>query len=156
MNRFVKSILLAAALLFASVPAFAAPIPYPNSANINTPLDAANYVISVLNGSSPAFSSLQTGTAASGAITLNGTKAFITSEALTTAAGSDYTLTWTNSAATAVSIVHCSVGNGTNTTVGVAPDGITPAAGSVVIKVRNTHASAALNGTIVLGCTVSN
>ena len=89
-----------------------------------------------------------TATAAAGAATLNKMAGTITSEALTTAAGADYTLTLTNSVVAATSIVLATVDNGTNTTVGIAINRVTPAAGSVVILVRNTHAASALNGTV--------
>jgi len=91
-----------------------------------------------------------TATATAGAATLNASKGKVTSEALTTAAGSDYTLTITDSAITASSIVLASCANGTNTTEGMAINRVQPAAGSCVIHVRNTHASAAWNGTIVV------
>lgn len=89
--------------------------------------------------------------ATAGAATLNTQKGKITSEALTTAAGADYTLTLTDSAITAASLILCSVANGTNTTEGLAVNRVQPGAGSAVIHIRNTHASAALNGTIVIG-----
>jgi hypothetical protein len=94
----------------------------------------------------------RTATAAAGAVTLNSSRGVITSEALTTAAAAVYTLTWTNAAIAATSIPLCTVGNGTNTTVGPSLAGVTPAAGSVVIVVRNTHAAAAFNGTIKVNC----
>lgn len=90
-----------------------------------------------------------TATAAAGAVTLNAAASgVITSEALTTAAGADYTLTITDDAIAASDIVLASVQNGTNTTVEPAITRVTPAAGSVVVIVRNLHASVALNGTI--------
>lgn len=89
-----------------------------------------------------------TATASSGAATLSKSSGLVTSEALTTAAAAIYTLTLTNTLATASSIVTFSVGNGTNTTVGLVPMSCTPASGSIVFKVLNNHASAALNGTI--------
>lgn len=92
----------------------------------------------------------KTATATAGAATLNKLSGRVTSEALTTAAGADYTLTLTNSAIAAADHVLVSVGSGTNTTVGLALDGVKAAAGSVVILVRNTHATAALNGTILV------
>lgn len=91
-----------------------------------------------------------TAAATGGAATLSKMAGKITSEALTTAAGADYTLTLTNTAIAAVDIVLVSVDNGTNTTAGLAVGRVTPGAGSVVILIRNTHASAALNGTIVI------
>lgn len=91
-----------------------------------------------------------TGTAAAtaGAATSNTQRGTITSEALTTAAAADYVLTLTNDRVAAASIVLATVDNGTNTTEGLAINRVTPGAGSVVIRVRNTHASSALNGTI--------
>ena len=91
-----------------------------------------------------------TASATAGAATLAKMAGKITSEALTTAAGADYTLTLTNSTIAAADMVFVSVDNGTNTTAGLAVGRVTPGAGSVVILIRNTHASAALNGTIVI------
>ena len=93
-----------------------------------------------------------TGTSVAGAVTLNAGRGQIISEALSTAAGSVWTLTITNSRIAAADIVlaSCRYMGGTNTTVGPAVVTVTPAAGSVVINVRNTHASSALNGTIVV------
>lgn len=93
-------------------------------------------------------SGTKTAAATAGAATLSKSSGVITSEALTTAAGVVYTLTLTNTVIAATDQVFVSVGNGTNTTVGPALVSVTPAAGSVVIVIRNTHASAALNGTI--------
>lgn len=108
------------------------------------------YILSSQLGAGPN----QTATATTGAATLNAPKGKITSESVTTAAGSDYTLTLTNSTITAASIVQASVANGTNTTEGLAVNRVQPGAGSVVIHVRNTNASSALNGTIVISFNV--
>lgn len=89
-----------------------------------------------------------TATATAGAATLSQLSGKITSEALTTAAGADYTLTITNTLCAAGDLVFASVDNGTNTTAGISVQRVTPGAGTIVILVRNTHASAALNGTI--------
>lgn len=97
-----------------------------------------------------------TASATAGAATANGERVIITSEALTTAAGAVYTLTLTDSSVAATSLMLCSVGNGTNTTVGPTLTGVTPGAGSATIAVRNGHASSALNGTIKIGCRISN
>lgn len=90
----------------------------------------------------------KTGTAAAGAVTTNARCGLITSEALTTAAGAAYTLTITNDQVHANAVVLVTIEQGTNTggtpTLGL----VTPAAGSVVIIVRNTHATTAFNGTI--------
>lgn len=91
-----------------------------------------------------------TGTASSGAVTANGQSVVITSEALTTASGSDYTLTLTNSYISASSAVLVSAGRGTSTQGLLTVVKITPTAGSVVVVIRNTHASEALNGTIIV------
>ena len=87
-------------------------------------------------------------TAAAGAATLAAYNGTVTSEALTTAAAADYVLTLTNSRVLVGSRVFASCDNGTNTTEGMAINRVTPAAGSVVIRVRNTHAATAWNGTI--------
>jgi hypothetical protein len=94
-------------------------------------------------------------TAAAGAATLDKIAGKVTSEAITTAAGADYTLTLTNATIAAADLVFVSVANGTNTTEGIAVNRVQPAAGSVVIKIRNTHASSALNGTIVISYEVT-
>lgn len=97
---------------------------------------------------------LDTGTktvaASGGAATLNKSSGKVTSETLSTAAGATYTLTLTNSAIAAADMVFASVAYGTSTTGMPAITRVTPAAGSVVIVVQNVHASAALNGTIVV------
>lgn len=98
----------------------------------------------------------KTASATAGAATLNQPSGVVTSEALTTAAAATYTLTLTNSKIAATDIVLASVGNGTNSAG--TPDlcSVTPAAGSVVIVVRNSHASAALNGTLKIAFAVVN
>jgi hypothetical protein len=89
-----------------------------------------------------------TASATAGAATLAKLSGVITSEALTTAAGSDYTLTITNSLVAATDLVFASVAHGTNTTEGLSIQRVTPGSSSIVIKVRNTHATDPLNGTI--------
>lgn len=91
-----------------------------------------------------------TATASAGAATLSKVSGTITSEALTTAAAADYTLTLTNTLISATSIVTVTADNGTNTTEGMAVNRVTPGAGTLVVHVRNTHASVAWNGTIKL------
>ena len=87
-------------------------------------------------------------TAAAGAATLSKMAGTVTTEALVTAAVTDYTLTLTNKTIAAADIVLVSVSNGTNTTAGVTVGRVTPGAGSVVILIRNLHATVALNGTL--------
>lgn len=92
-----------------------------------------------------------TGTAAAGAVTLNAYSGVVTSEALTTAQNASYTLTITNSFIAATDLVFASLKNGTNTQGTPVIVRVTPAAGSLVIIVKNMHDSAqALNGTIVI------
>lgn len=86
--------------------------------------------------------------ATAGAATLNNKAGVITSESVTTAAGSNYTLTLTNSAAGAGDIVLWSVDNGTNSAGTPVAVTASPTSGQVVFIVKNTHASAAFNGTI--------
>lgn len=91
-----------------------------------------------------------TAAATAGAATLASRTGKITSESLSTAAGATYTLTITDTEIAAADIVMASVAMGTATTGQPAIMRITPAAGSVVIILQNLHASAALNGTIVV------
>lgn len=95
-------------------------------------------------------SGTKTATAVAGAATLNKASGQITTESLTTAAAADYTLTVTDSAIAATDLVMASFQLGTNTTGTPVIRSVTPAAGSLVIKVYNAHASAAFNGTLVI------
>lgn len=97
-----------------------------------------------------------TASATTGAATLSKQAGVITSESLTTAAGADYTLTLTNTLVAATSIVLATVHNGTNSQGVPVLRTVTPGAGSVVIIVRNTHASQALNGTLKIAFLVLN
>jgi hypothetical protein len=96
----------------------------------------------------PTDSGVATSTAA--AATINHTSGTITTEALTTAAGADYSFTLTGNTIGAASIIFISIANGTNTTLYPVAHSIQPAAGSATFKVRNAHASVALNGTLVV------
>lgn len=90
-----------------------------------------------------------TGTAVAGAVTVKAAgSGVITSEALTTAAAGDYTLTITNPLIVAADVVLASVANGSNTQGVPVLRTVKPGNGSVVIVVRNFHASEALNGTL--------
>jgi len=93
--------------------------------------------------------SVNTVTEAANAATLNVIMGRIVSAAQVTAAGATYTVTLTNSTVLAASSVQAAVFSLTNTTPGLVIQSITPAAGSVVIIVRN-NGTAALNGTIVI------
>jgi len=90
-----------------------------------------------------------TATATSGAATLSNSLGMITSESLSTAAGASYTLTLTNTLVTAARVVQAAAYLASSTQGQLAVTSITPAAGSVVIVVKNVG-TAALNGTIVI------
>ncbi|TGP26098.1 MULTISPECIES: hypothetical protein [unclassified Mesorhizobium] len=91
-----------------------------------------------------------TATATAGAATLNNRWGVVTSESLATAAGATYTLTVTDNQIAATDMVFASVAYGTSNAGSPAIMRVTPSAGSLVIIVQNIHASAALNGTIVI------
>ncbi len=93
-------------------------------------------------------SGTKTATATAGAATLNQPSGVITTESLTTASQANYTLTLTNSQIAAGDIVQVAIGNGTNSAGTPVQTTVTPAAGSVVIVVKNDHASNAFNGTL--------
>jgi hypothetical protein len=95
-------------------------------------------------------------TSTAGAATINAQSGVITTEALSTAAGATYTMTLTNKAINADSVVVVTVGKGTATAGEPVTQFITPAAGSAVILIRNVSAAAALNGTIKIFFTVFN
>lgn len=92
----------------------------------------------------------QTASATAGAATLHQPQGKITSEALTTAAAANYTLTLTNEKIVATDLVFVSVAYGTATAGTPVVSRVTPAAGSVVIVIKNDHASAAFDGTLVV------
>lgn len=95
-----------------------------------------------------------TATASAGAATLNAAgSGIVTTEAVTTLAGSDYTLTLTNNMVAAADLVYATVQNGSNTTGAPFIRTITPAAGSVVIVVRNGQGvvDTSLTGTLKIG-----
>lgn len=93
-------------------------------------------------------SGTKTAAATAGAATLSKLAGVVTSESITTAAGATYTLTLTNTTIAAADQVYVSVQNGTNAAGLPAVTTVTPGAGSVVIVIRNAHASAAFSGTI--------
>lgn len=108
----------------------------------------------VTGGSLKLDTGTKTAAASAGAATLAKSSGIITSEALTTAAGAAYTLTITNSTAAAADIAFASAANGTNTQGWLHVERVTPGASSLVIVVRNIHASEALNGTIKIAFAV--
>lgn len=121
--------LIAALLLFVAAPAFA-----------DSPL--------LLQGGLRLGGGTKTATATAGAATLNQYSGTITTEALSTAAGATYTLTITDNKIAANDIAFTSIAWGTNSAGETGIVRLTPGAGSLVIIVKNTHASAALNGTL--------
>jgi hypothetical protein len=91
-------------------------------------------------------------TSAAGAVTLNNASAgMITTESVSTAAGGTYSLTITSNLIRSTSLVMATVTLGTSTTGAGVVSHVTPAAGSVNVKVQNIHASAAFNGTLKIG-----
>jgi hypothetical protein len=90
----------------------------------------------------------KTATATAGAATLSKTSGKVTSEALTTAAAATYTLTITNTRVVAVDQAFVSVANVTNSAGSPQVQSVTPGAGSLVVVIRNAHATEAFNGTL--------
>lgn len=93
-----------------------------------------------------------TATSAAGAVTLNNaTAGTITTEALVTAIGGTYTLTLTSNLIKASSVVFPTVTLGTATQGTACVVHVTPALGSVAIKIKNIDATNAFNGTLKIG-----
>lgn len=90
----------------------------------------------------------KTASATAGAATLAKNAGVITSEALSTAAGALYTLTITNSTVAAADQVMASVSNGTNSAGTPSITTVTAGSNSVIVIVKNIHATDAFNGTI--------
>lgn len=92
-------------------------------------------------------------TSSAGAVTVTGGADVVkvTTESLTTAAGANYTLTITNSQCTTASNWTASLAWGAGQTTGLPViTRVTPGNGSLVVIVTNIHASAALNGSLVI------
>lgn len=102
-----------------------------------------------------AVMSVNTATSTAAAATLNTLLGRIVTESVTTAAGATYTMTLTNSAITAASVVQAQVYGLTNVVPGMAVTSVTPGAGSCVIVCTNTG-SAALSGTLCIVFEVDN
>lgn len=105
-------------------------------------------------GSAKLDTGTKTATATAGAATLAKMSGIITSEALTTAAGALYTLTITNTTVAAADIAFASLQNGTNSAGTPHIVSVTPGSNSLVIVVRNDHATDALNGTLKIAFAV--
>lgn len=116
-------------------------------------LPVRNIVTNDFIGCLPGYTKdAKTSTAA--AVTTTGQSCVITTEALTTAAAAVYSMVVTNAAIAATDIVMASVQYGTCSAGDPHIDRVTPAAGSLTITVKNTHASAALNGTLKISYAV--
>jgi hypothetical protein len=92
----------------------------------------------------------KTATAVAGAATLNKTAGVVTSESLTTAVGAIYTLTLTDTAIASTDQVMATVQPGTSTTGTPSITTVDPAAGQLVIKVKNIDSTNAFNGTLLI------
>lgn len=154
MNRLFRTVSMAAiATLFAGA-ALASPLSYLNTV-FDTPNGAANGVITAYNAAAPAaaYTTSCTGTTTA---TCSGLKIAASYTGLTTAAGVTATAqTVTNTSVTAASLVFCQVQGYAGTGNPVALN-IVPGAGSFTYQIENTHASAALNATVVTACLVYN
>lgn len=141
------------ALVFGAA-AFAAPLPY-----INTPMDTINAglntVISEYNGASPS-AAYQTSCTGTTTATCTGVRFAASYTGLTTAAGvTSAAQTVTNTSVTAASQIICQV-NGYAGTGNPLDVNVVPGAGSFTYQVQNTHATAALNATVISACIVFN
>lgn len=154
MKRFLSLALAALMLAFSALPAAANPLAF-----INTPMDTINAglntVIQEINAGLPSaqYTVACTGTTTS---TCQGTRLNVSVTGLTTAAGvTAAAMTVTDASVTAASQIMCqpNLYAGAGNPVDV---NIIPAAGSFTFQVQNTHASAALNATVVNVCFVYN
>lgn len=92
-------------------------------------------------------------TMSSNAATLSQIAGKVTSEALTTAAGSAQDLVLTNTLVAAADLVVATINGGTNTNGSVEVKAV-PTANTITFTLTNRHASAAFNGTFVIGFVV--
>lgn len=92
-----------------------------------------------------------TATGAANAVTLNGQAGEFTTEALTTAALTDITYTLTNNRVKSGDLVLPVLGNGTNSQGSPVLLTTNVTNGTVTFKIRNAHATQALNGTLKVG-----
>lgn len=92
-------------------------------------------------------------TCSSNAATIDAQIGVITSESLTTAAGSGQALTITCSQCAATDVIQVSRNGGTSAN-GTPVIKAVPGDGSFVVTIDNKHASAAFNGTFIIGFTI--
>ena len=96
--------------------------------------------------------SVNAATSAAGAVTLNNAvSGTITTESLSTAIGGIYSITLTSNLIKPSSVVLANVTLGSATQGTMSIVHITPALGSVNIKIKNVDAANALNGTLKIG-----
>lgn len=134
---------------------FASPPPIGSTAPNTGAFTTGNFTgLAGLNAGAQIDTGTKTAAASSGAATLAKLSGVITTEALTTAGLADYTLTLTNSTIAATDQVVVSIANGTNSAGDPVQGTVTPGTGSVVIVVRNAHATVALNGTLKIAFVV--
>ena len=151
----ILGLLAAFSLLWAAVPAFAAPIPYYTGPN-----DVPNVMVNqAIFNTNAAFPTTQPAVACTGTTTATcqGLNLLISTTSLTTAAGGTLAaaMTVTDASVTASSTIVCSVnGYGGAGAPGVA--NIVPAAGTFTMQVINSAVSGALNATVVAHCLVYN
>lgn len=86
-------------------------------------------------------------------VTANQAAAVVTTDSLSTAAGASQTITINDSLATSGSEVLVTRNGGTNS-AGTPVIKAVPGAGTITLTIQNAHASAAFNGTLVLGVLV--
>lgn len=91
-----------------------------------------------------------TGTGGTSTATLNNRFGKLTTAALTTAAGATHAITVTNSAVKAADLAFASVKYGAATAGSPVVTRVTPGASSLVIVIQNVHASAAVDGTLIV------
>jgi len=154
MKRILSAIASFALAACFAAPAFAGPLAY-----INTPMDTINAglntVISEYNAAAPSaqYVTSCTGTTAP---TCQGVRLDISWTGLTTAAGvTSAAATVTDASVTATSMIICQPNSygGTGNPNAV---NIVPGAGSFTYQIQNSHASAALNATVVTACIIYN
>jgi hypothetical protein len=111
----------------------------------------------VANGSvttTQAIISKVNGTESANAVTASGGAGYITTSALTTAGAGSYAITWTNTFITATSVIQLQVMGGTNTTQNISFT-VTAGSGTSTLTIYNNTAATALNGTILIGYSLS-
>lgn len=97
-----------------------------------------------------------TATGAANAATLNGQAGVVTTEALTTAALTDISYAIANNRVKAGDIVIPVLGNGTNSQGSPVILTTVVTNGTITLKIRNAHATQALNGTLTISFFVIN